>query len=144
MTKPTAAAVNAWTGLILAQRTAQTLIEADLKAAGFPPLSWYDALLELRRAEPAGLRPFELQRRMLLAQYNMSRLADRLDQAGHLEKRPLSEDGRGHVLRITSSGRRLLKRMWPVYGDAISRHVGSRLTKKEAEQLASLLSAFSK
>ena len=142
MAKPTSAAVNAWTGLIRAQRNAQTLIEADLKAAGFPTLYWYDALLELRRAEPAGLRPFELQRRMLLAQYNVSRLADRLEQAGYLEKRRLSEDGRGHVLRITSSGRRLLKRMWPVYGDAISRHVGSRLTKKDAEQLASLLAAF--
>ncbi len=79
---------------------------------------------------------------MLLAQYNMSRLADRLEQAGYLEKRASAEDGRGHVLRITPSGRRLLKRMWPVYGDAISRHVGSRLTKKDAEQLANLLAAF--
>lgn len=139
MTKTSDAALNAWTGLIRAQHQTLGAVEADLKAAGFPPLSWYDALLELRRAAPGGLRPFELEQRMLLAQYNLSRLADRLQDAGYLEKQSCPDDGRGHVLCITQSGRQLLKRMWPVYGDAVARHVGDKLSDQDARRLAALL-----
>mgnify|MGYP002715485993 CR=1 FL=1 len=37
-------------------------VEQDLKKAGFPPLAWYDALLELSRAPSGELRPVELGR----------------------------------------------------------------------------------
>jgi hypothetical protein len=32
-------------------------VEEELKTAALPPLSWYDLVLELLRAEPGGLRP---------------------------------------------------------------------------------------
>ena len=131
MTLPDDTTLRAWIGLIRAQHAVLSAVEADLKASGFPPLAWYDALLELRRAEPDGLRPYDLQERMLLAQYNLSRLADRLRDAGYLEKRPCPDDGRGHALRITRRGRGLLKRMWPVYGDAVARHLGGKLNSTE-------------
>jgi hypothetical protein len=35
-------------------------VEQDLKKAGFPPLAWYDALLELSRAPSGEMRPVEL------------------------------------------------------------------------------------
>ena len=47
-------------------------VEARLKAADLPPLGWYDVLLELEKAGEAGLRPFELQARLLLPQYGVS------------------------------------------------------------------------
>ena len=136
--EPTDAVITAWARLVRVPQAVLAAVEADLKAAGLPPLSWYDALLELARSR-GGLRHFELEQRMLLAQYNLSRLVDRLEAAGYLERRPCPEDGRGQVLRINRSGRALLKRMWPVYGAAIARHVGARLTKAEATQLAELL-----
>ena len=77
------------------------MVEGDLKAAGFPPLAWYDALLELRRVEPEGLRQFELQRHMLLAQYNMSRLIDRLVEARLVRRQPCPQDRRGQVINVT-------------------------------------------
>lgn len=135
---PYDAAVDAWARLMKAQRIVLTAVEADLKAAGFPPLAWYDALLELSRAEN-GLRPFELEREMLLAQYNLSRLVDRLEEAGYVERRPCPEDARGQVVAITDAGRRLRTRMWPVYRAAIAQHVGTRLTESDAAVLARLL-----
>lgn len=135
---PGEAVITAWARLVRVPQAVLAAVEADLKAAGLPPLSWYDALLELARTR-TGLRHFELERHMLLAQYNLSRLVERLEKAGYIERQPCPEDGRGQVLRITPSGRALLKRMWPVYGAAIARHVGSRLTQAEARQLAELL-----
>lgn len=136
---PSDAAVRAWTRLVRARDRVLGGIEAELKAAGFPPLAWYDVLLELRRAAPAGLRPFQLEARMLLPQYGVSRLADRIEAAGYLRRTPAPEDGRGQVLRISPAGRRLLARMWPAYAAAIERHLGARLPEAEAAALAGLL-----
>ena len=131
--------VRAWARLERAHRAAQSTVEARLKRAALPPLAWYDALLELERADPAGLRPFELQKEMLFAQYNLSRLVDRLEAAGYVARSASEEDGRGQRLTITEAGRAIRRRMWPVYADAIATAVGSRLSESEATVLGDLL-----
>lgn len=136
MDEPSETTVRAWTRLVKASQAVLAAVEADLKAAGFPPLAWYDLLLELERAGRGGLRHFELERKTLLAQYNLSRLVERLAKAGYLERQPCPEDGRGSVLTITRAGRALLRRMWPAYAAAIEAHVGRHLSEREAGQLA--------
>jgi DNA-binding MarR family transcriptional regulator len=136
---PSDAVIRAWTRLVRAQQVALSAVEAELKAAGFPPLAWYDVLLELSRVEAEGLRPFALEQQLLLAQYNLSRLLDRLEKAGYIERLACPDDGRGQVIAITASGRALVKRMWPTYRAAIGRHVGAKLSEDEAARLASLL-----
>ncbi len=132
--------VDAWTSLLRAHNAALGRIEAALKRAGLPPLAWYDVLWELEQAGDGGLRPFELERRLLLPQYGLSRLTDRIAREGCLEKRPCAEDGRGQVLALTPSGRALRRDMWKVYGPAIEDAVGRRLPAGEAARLAALLS----
>jgi DNA-binding MarR family transcriptional regulator len=134
---PSEATVRAWARLARAQATVLSAVEDDLKAAGFPPLAWYDVLLELSRQE--GLRPFELEHQVLLAQYSLSRLLDRLQVAGFVERRPCPDDKRGQIIAITPAGRDLQKRMWPTYRAAIARHVGAKLNEAEAETLGRLL-----
>src|SRR6187397_717432 len=75
---PSDAVIHAWTRLVKAGRVVLGAVEAELKAAGFPPLGWYDVLLELSREKVDGRRPFILEERLLLAQYNLSRVLDRL------------------------------------------------------------------
>jgi len=137
---PSEAVIRAWARLVKAQNVVLSAVEAELKAAGFPPLAWYDVLLELSRAEGDGLRPLEIEGRLLLAQHNVSRLVDRLEKAGLAERRPCPDDRRGQVVAITGAGRDLLKRMWPVYRTAIQRHVGDKLgDEARAQALADLL-----
>jgi DNA-binding MarR family transcriptional regulator len=136
---PSDAVIRAWARLIKAQHAVLSAVETELKAAGFPPLGWYDVLLELSRADGDGLRPFALEQELLLAQYNLSRLLDRIEQAGYIERRSCPEDGRGQIVAITAAGRTLLKRMWPTYRAAIGRQVGAKLSEDEAARLAALL-----
>jgi DNA-binding MarR family transcriptional regulator len=128
-----------WARFVRVSHAVLGAVEADLKTAGFPPLSWYDALLELRRVDPDGLRQFELQEHMLLAQYNMSRLIDRLNHAGYARREACLEDGRGQVICLTEKGRALIDAMWPAYRAAIMAHFGGRLDANDASALASVL-----
>jgi DNA-binding MarR family transcriptional regulator len=137
--RPAKQVVTAWARLLKAERLALARVEAALKQAGLPPLAWYDVLLELERSSETGLRPFELERALLLAQYNLSRLLDRIEREGLIERAPCPQDGRGHVLRLSPRGRSMRETMWPVYAQAIEAAVGSHLGKGEAETLSVLL-----
>lgn len=139
MHAPSPNTVTAWIGLATTSRRLLERIERDLRAANLPPLSWYDALLEIERAGPDGLRPKALQNRLLLPQYGTSRLLDRLESAGLIARRPDPDDGRGHFVAITSDGNALRRRMWPVYARALRETVGAALHPSEAVELASIL-----
>ncbi len=137
--EPSKTVIRAWARLMRAQQVALSQIEKALKAAGLPPLAWYDVLLELDRIDDRGLRPFELEREMLLPQYGLSRLLDRMESAGYVARRPCEEDGRGQIVAITTSGKDLRRRIWPTYAAAIDNAVAARLTEDEAAALDDLL-----
>jgi DNA-binding MarR family transcriptional regulator len=137
--KPSETAVRAWAKLIRAQQALLDQVEEDLKNAGFPPLVWYDILLELHRDPDGRLRHRDLHRRMLLAKYNLSRLLDRMADDGLVDREPVADDARGEYLRITAQGRDLRRRMWPVYQRAIYRHFASRLGAGDVGELIRIL-----
>ncbi len=136
---PTKTVVRAWARLMKAQQLALAAIEQALKKAELPPLAWYDVLLEVERAGPDGLRPLELERAMLLAQYNLSRLVDRIERAGYVERRACEEDGRGQLIAITDKGKVIRRKMWPVYARAIEAAIGRHLSTNQADALDGLL-----
>jgi len=137
--KPSETAVTAWARLLRAQQVLLERVEAELKQADLPPLEWYDILLELKREESGRLRQFELAGKVLLSKYNLSRLLDRLEDSGLVKRQPCKEDARGSDVTITTAGRALQKKMWPVYQNAIGRHFARHLSAADAEQLAELM-----
>ena len=76
---------------------------------------------------------------MLLEQYNLSRLLDRIVRSGFAERLAAAEDGRGQVLKITAEGRRLIRQMWPIYRAAIQKHFVERLDTKDIAELSRIL-----
>lgn len=134
---PSDAVVRAFVRLVRAQRSVVTGIERAVKDAGFPPLEWYDVLWELEREGPS--RPRDIQDRQLFPQSNLSRLIDRLDEAGLVQRGSCKEDARGQIISITDAGKALRKQMWKVHAAAIQAMVGDHLTDLEADQVARLL-----
>jgi len=137
--RPSSEATAAWIRLMRVQSRVLDAVEQDLKKAGFPPLAWYDALLELSRAPSGELRPVELEKHMLIPQYSTSRLIDRLVDEGLAARRECKIDKRGQFVEITEAGRDLQKRMWNAYSSAIEKHVGSKLSDADAAKLCGLL-----
>lgn len=126
-----------WARLVRAHTAALGAIERALNAAGLPSLEWYDVLWELETG--GDLRPRDLQGRLLLAQYNLSRLLERMVCEGVVQRLPCPEDRRGHLLAITHEGRSLRRRMWVVYSEASRTAVGQRLGPGDAALLTRLL-----
>ncbi len=137
--KPSTEAAAAWIRLIRIKSRVLDAVERDLKKVGFPPLAWYDALLELSRAPLGEMRPVELERQMLIPQYSTSRLIDGLVDEGLAARRECKIDRRGQLVEITETGRELQKKMWNAYSAAIEKHVGSKLSDADAVKLCSLL-----
>ena len=133
--------IAAWARLTRVSGQVVQAVEAALKAESLPPLAWYDLLLELKRVDPEGLRPYRLQGEMLIPQYNMSRLIDRIESAGLLERIPCNDDRRGQVVRITTSGKAMLRRMWPVYSSVLAEKFAENISNEAAEELLRILPA---
>lgn len=127
---------RAWVAVQLYGPALLERVEARVKAAGFPPLEWYDVLWSLEREGP--LRQRDLAGYMLVARYSVSRLIDRMESEGAVERRECPNDGRGQLVHITDAGLKLRKRIWGVYGPAIREALGG-LSKDEAASLAALL-----
>ncbi len=131
--------VAAWRGMLVAHNRLVPAVEADLRAAGQVPLSWYDVLLELNAAPGRKLRMSELGQRVVLSRTRVSRVVDELAAAGLAERQPDVADGRSSFAALTPPGKAALRRAWPVYRDAIRRHLGARLTTQQCRELAALL-----
>jgi len=130
---------RAWALLLTAHAALVGEIEAALAAADLPPLAWYGVLWELEKAADGKLRMHELARRVVLSRSNLSRLADRLENAGLVERRDSADDGRGWDLVLTRAGRTMRRKMWPVYEAEIDRVFGRHVSADEARTIGDAL-----
>lgn len=138
MPEPSPEIVRAWISLVQAREAAVRRVQAALRKEGLPPLEWYDVLLELERGGP--MRPRELQKKLLLPQYSLSRLLARMVEAGLLVRDVCEDDRRGTLITLQASGKALRHQIWPVYAAAIKSALGDHLDPSEANTLTQLLS----
>jgi len=128
----------AWVKLIRAHDRVVANVEAAMKAKGYAPLAWYDVLLELSREGGRRLRPVELEKELLVAQYNLSRLLDRMVEAGLVQREPCDGDGRGQIVSLTAKGKAMQKEMWPPIRDIVMKEM-TVLKDADLEKLGKLL-----
>lgn len=128
---------RAWVGFVKSQQILLGKVEQELKSNDLPPLSWYDVLLELDKAEGGKLRQMELGERVLLSKYNISRLLDRLEREQLICRESCTQDARGIFAVITDKGRSLRSKMWPVYYRVVKDYFLSKFNEEELKQLIS-------
>jgi len=109
-----------WRAFLRAHSAMLRRISADLDEADLPPLPWYDVLAALRDAPEKRLRQVELAERVLLSHSGMSRLLDRVEKAGLVERVTCPGDRRSFHVELTANGEEMLAEMWPVYARGIA------------------------
>jgi DNA-binding MarR family transcriptional regulator len=99
-----------------------------------------EILNALRRAgSPYRLSQGDLARAAQLTSGGMTGQADRMEQAGWVERNPDPHDRRGVLLTLTEAGQRVLKRSLKTYVQGANRTIGG-LDAGEQETLGALLS----
>jgi DNA-binding MarR family transcriptional regulator len=76
---------------------------------------------------------------VVLSKSNLSRLADRLEDAGLAERQDAADDGRGYDLVLTRAGRAMRRKVWPVYQAQIDELFSRHLRDDEARTLGEAL-----
>ena len=127
---------RAWRLFLFAHTLLLERIEAELSAVGLPPLAWYDVLWELEKAPERRLRMHELADRIVLPRYNLTRLADRIEEVGLISREDCADDRRGYYLVLTPAAMEMRRRMWKVYGPQIDLLFGDHLSNAAATTLA--------
>ena len=135
--------LSAWRGVLNAHAALVGRIEQALSEAELPPLSWYDALWALRRADGRRLRMAELAANVTISRGGLSKLTDRLEDAGLVRRELADDDGRGLYAVLTDGGEQMLRRMWPVYARVLRESFVDALSPDEAEAIAAGLSRVS-
>lgn len=128
-----------WALFLTAHSVLVREMEKRLKDADLPPLAWYDVLWILERTPEQRLRMSALADQLVLTRFNITRLVDRLVEAGLVARRQTKEDGRGLYAVLTDKGRALRKRMWSVYRPAIIELFNQHLSAANHSQMQAVL-----
>jgi DNA-binding MarR family transcriptional regulator len=101
--------MEAWSGFLRSHTLVYQELGRRLVKSHGMPLSTYDVLLRLAWAGRDGMRMSDLAAKVLLTSGGLTRVADRLERDGLIERVRSPDDMRGYVARITPAGRRTLR-----------------------------------
>jgi len=112
---------------------------AELEAACGLPLSWYDVMIRLGRSPDGFLTMTRLAGEVSLTSGGITRLVDRMVDAGYLERRSCPTDRRSVFVALTPEGDRMLTEATVEHLAGLDRHLIGPLTPGERGALASAL-----
>lgn len=104
-----------WKLFLQAHEAVIDALEHDLRERVDLPLTWYEVLLHLAEAPGGRLRMTDLAGSLLLSKSGVTRLVDRMEAAGLVERGVCSSDRRGSFAVITAKGRALHRKAAPVH-----------------------------
>ena len=100
--------LRAWRGMLRAHAALAKALDAQLEAAHGLQLSSYEVLMYLADAEDERMRMCDLASSILLSRSGLTRLVDRLQREGLLERVACRDDARGAFAKLTPLGREKL------------------------------------
>ena len=105
-------------------------------------LDWYSILLMLSQGELGVMRLSEVADQVGLSRSATTRLIDRLERDGLVERRVCGTDRRGTYVGLTPEGKETFRRAGRIHLRGIDEHVGTHLTSTELSQLEALLTTL--
>ncbi len=125
----------AWSGFIRAHASIVKELDAELQDIHGLPLSSYDVLVQLSLAPDGRMQMFELAEAVHLSRSGLTRLVDRLERQGLLERHRGDRDPRQVFACITGSGLERLAETTPTHLAGVRRRFLERLSQTQLELL---------
>ena len=123
----------AWDALLHAHAAVTRQLDAELRREAGLTIGWYEVLLELARSETGSLRMTDLANKLILSKSSATRMVDRLEQRGLVERTVPASDRRGMSVALTDEGVRRFVHAGRIHLRGIDEHFGEHLDERETE-----------
>jgi DNA-binding MarR family transcriptional regulator len=130
------AELRAWRGLIRVHSRIVKVLDARLDREHGLPLSSYEVLVHLAEASGERMRMCDLADSILLSRSGLTRLVDRLERDGLLERVACDDDARGSFAQLTAAGRSRLAEARATHLETVRSLFLDHLTGEETAVLA--------
>lgn len=130
--------MRAWRGLLRAHACLAKRLDAELERAHRLPMSSYEVLLRLQEASGGRMRMCELAEQAQLSRSGLTRLVDRLERDGLLERCSCEHDARGAYACLTEAGRQRLDEARVTHLAVVREHFFSHFSEAELSSLADM------
>jgi DNA-binding MarR family transcriptional regulator len=127
--------LRAWRGLLSTYARLTKALDAQLEAEHGLPLTSYEVLMYLADSERGRMRMHDLARSILLSRSGLTRLVDRLERDGLLERCSCPSDARGSYACLTAKGRETLDAARATHLAGVRQLFLQHFTAAEQEQL---------
>jgi DNA-binding MarR family transcriptional regulator len=131
--------LDAWRSFLRAHARVTRLLDAELTAECDLPLGSYEVLVHLVEAPDRRLRMTELADRVLLSRSGLTRLVDRMEREGLIERQSCPTDLRGTLAVLTEAGYERLRGAAPTHLRGVREHLVDQLTPDELRVLGEAL-----
>jgi DNA-binding MarR family transcriptional regulator len=127
-------------GLLLETHAKLTrVLSAALEEACSIPLTWFDVLIRLGRSPERRLTMSQLAAQVSLTTGGVTRLVDRIAEAGYVERQSCPSDRRSIYVALTAAGTEKLQEATAAHLDDLERHLLEPLDADERAALAGTL-----
>jgi DNA-binding MarR family transcriptional regulator len=138
LSTPTSKELAIWRVFLESAYALIDILDAELQAEGGMNLRWYDVLVNLEEAEDP-VRMNELASRILASKSGLTRVIDRMEEAGLVERQRPRDDRRAIEVVITPKGERALQAARLVHRRGINEHFAQHLTARDFAALRDAL-----
>lgn len=133
------AQLAAWQAFLKAHAVITRALERQLLETHHMLLAEYDVLVQLSQADGGALRMSQLADRVLLSRSGVTRLVERLERNGLVERVDCSSDARGSYAVLTKVGRQRLREAAPAHLESVRSLFADPLTEEQVEGLRQAL-----
>ena len=133
---------RAWRAFLYAYAKVVPTLDLSLVRSQNLSLNQFEVLAWLARAGRRGLRMSDLASRIVLSPSGVTRVVDRLEQRGLVERCVFEDDKRGSVATLTADGRALLRKAANVQVLDVREHFLRHLSPQQLQHLTTALEAI--
>ncbi|HEY8437748.1 MAG TPA: MarR family winged helix-turn-helix transcriptional regulator [Candidatus Limnocylindrales bacterium] len=131
--------IGAWRNFLVAHARITRRLDDELQAAHGLSLAEYDALLQIATAPGRRVRMNVLAERVILSRSGITRLVDRLEAQGSVERLACKTDARGQEAVLTEVGLGRLRAAAGTHLEGVRRYFLDRLDESERAALEATL-----
>jgi len=131
--------LNAWGAFLTAHKALENILSRELESACGLPLTWFDALAQLRMAPGHRLTMGQLATALLFSKSGLTRLIDRMVEAGLVQRLARPGDRRSLHIALTDAGEEKYRQALPIHLEHVKRHFAAYIEEGEAAAVESAL-----